>query len=224
MFRGVTTRVAGFVILIAGLWGGLVPFVGPYFHFALGPNHSWTWTSGRFYLSVLPAIAAVIGGLMLIAAGPRVSGRVGALLALAGGVWFAIGPDVSLLWHSGGAQGVAHGSKVTRMFEALAYHTALGVLIATFAAYALPGVTVVRSVAAEEAEADAAAAEPVGRRRRFGLFGRRRRRAAAAETAPETETATAPGTATAPRDGATSATPERAPAGEPTREEIAARR
>ena len=74
MFRAVSTRVAGLVILIAGLWGGLVPFVAPYFHFALGPNHSWTWTSGRLYLSVLPAIAAVVGGLMLLASGPRVSG------------------------------------------------------------------------------------------------------------------------------------------------------
>lgn len=200
MFRHVTTRVAGLVILIAGLWGGLVPFVGPYFHFALGPNHSWTWTSGRFYLSVLPAIAAVIGGSMLIASGPRVSGKIGALLALAGGLWFAIGPDVSLLWHSGGAQGVAHGQKATRMFELLAYHTGLGVLIATFAAYALPGVTVVRpATEAAEAEAGVAATEPV-RRRRFGPFGRRRARpapqptATAAQPEPEPSTRTGVGT------------------------------
>jgi hypothetical protein len=151
MFRAVSTRVAGFVILVAGLWGGLVPFVGPYFHFALGPNQSWTWTSGRFYLSVLPAIAAVIGGAMLIASGPRVSGRVGALVALAAGVWFAVGPDVSLLWQSGGAQGVAHGSKLTRMFELLAYHTALGVLIATVAAWALPRARLVHPERSEEA-------------------------------------------------------------------------
>jgi hypothetical protein len=163
MFRGATTRVAGFVILVAGLWGGLVPFVGPSFHFALGPDHSWTWTSGRLYLSVLPAIAAGIGGAMLIASGPRVSGRVGALVALAAGVWFAVGPDVSLLWHAGGAQGVAHGRKLTRMLELLTYHTGLGVLIATFAAYA--------------------------RRRGFAPFGRRRRAAATETTAPPREVA-----------------------------------
>src|SRR5436309_2591163 len=106
MFRHVTTRFAGLVILIAGLWGGLVPFVGPYFHFALGPIHSWTWTSGRFYLSVLPAAAAILGGLILLFSGPRISGRIGALLALAGGVWFAIGPTVSLLWATD-AEGLA---------------------------------------------------------------------------------------------------------------------
>jgi hypothetical protein len=185
MFRSVTTRVAGLVVLIAGLWGGLVPFIGPYFHFALGPNHSWTWTSGRFYLSVLPAIAAVLGGLILLAKGPWPSGRVGALVALAGGVWFAIGPEISTLWQAGGAQGLAHGPKGTRMLELLTYHTGLGVLIATFAAYALPGVIAVRGrtgLATDAAVADTstgvgttagtAAARPVGRRR-FGLFGPR---------------------------------------------------
>ena len=160
MSRHLTTRFAGLVILIAGIWGGLAPFVGPYFHFALGPNHSWTWTSGRLYLSVLPAIAAVLGGLILLGAGPRVSGRLGALLALAGGVWFAIGPDVSLLWHAGGAQGIAHGHKFTRMLELVTYHTGLGVLIATFAAYALPGVTAARRTAEATTSGGAATAEP----------------------------------------------------------------
>jgi hypothetical protein len=207
--------------LIAGLWGGLVPFVGPYFHFALGPNHSWTWTSGRFYLSVLPAIAAVVGGLMLIAAGPRVSGKIGALLALAGGVWFAIGPDVSLLWHAGGAQGVAHGHKVTRMLELITYHTGLGVLIATFAAYALPGVGVRRRTAEAEAAAGvgagAAATAPVRRRRRrFGFFGRRRPVAPAQQSAAR---AREPATTAEPATRATAEPATRAEAEPATRAE-----
>lgn len=45
--RHVTTRMAGLLILLGGIWGGLIPFVGPYFHFVLGPDESWTWTSGR---------------------------------------------------------------------------------------------------------------------------------------------------------------------------------
>jgi hypothetical protein len=182
MFRSITTRVAGLAILIAGLWGGLVPFVGPYFHFALGPNHSWTWTSGRFYLSVLPAAAAVLGGLMLLGSGPRAGGKIGALLALAGGVWFAVGPNVSLLWASD-AYGLPHGPKGTRMLELLTYHTGLGVLIATFAAYALPGLAFRRAAVARDAAAagtgaavgagaGTTATRPVGRRR-FGLFGPR---------------------------------------------------
>jgi hypothetical protein len=167
MFRHVTTRFAGLVILVAGLWGGLVPFVGPYFHFALGPNHSWTWTTGRLWLSVLPAIAAVIGGLILLGSGPRLSGKIGALLALAGGVWFAIGPTVSLLW-APDAYGLPHGPKGTRMLEMLTYHTGLGVLIASFASYALPGVLAYRRAVAPAAEGAVAgaAAEDVAARRR----------------------------------------------------------
>lgn len=148
MRRSFTTRFAGLVILIAGLWGGLIPFVGPYFHFALGPDHAWTWSASRLYLDVLPAAAAVLGGLLLMTGGPRLSGRLGALVALAGGIWFAVGPDVSTLWHAGGAQGATHGAhKVTRMLELVTFHTGLGVLIVTFAAYALPALVAIRSAA-----------------------------------------------------------------------------
>lgn len=137
--RHITTRAAGLLILAGGLWGGAIPFVGPYFHFTLGPDHAWTWTSARLYLDVLPAIAAVLGGLVLLGAGPRITGRLGALIALAGGFWFAIGPDMSLLWHQGGDQGAAHGSRGVQALEHLTLHTGLGVLMAALAAYALPG-------------------------------------------------------------------------------------
>ncbi|HLY50992.1 MAG TPA: hypothetical protein VKR21_17510 [Solirubrobacteraceae bacterium] len=141
MFRHVTTRLSGLVILIAGIWGGLIPFLGPYFHFTLGPDHAWTWTTGRLWLSVIPAAVAVLGGLILLGGGPRLSGRFGALIALAAGAWFAVGPDVSMLWNHGVSQaGAAHGQHtITRMLEYLTLHTGLGVLIAAFAAYALPG-------------------------------------------------------------------------------------
>ena len=212
MSRHVTTRFAGLVILIAGLWGGLVPFVGPYFHFALGPNHSWTWTSGRFYLSVLPAIAAILGGLILLFSGPRVSGRVGALLALAGGVWFAIGPTISLLW-AADAYGLPHGHKATRVLELLTYHTGLGALIATFAAYALPGYVGLRRTAAVTAggpATGAAAAEAAGPRRAVAGSSRGAGPATAATaapaSAPEPRTTAAPATAAGPRTSAATAT------------------
>jgi hypothetical protein len=126
------------LILILGVWGGLIPFVGPYFHFVLGPTKSWTWTTDRLYLDVLPGIVAVLGGALLIGAGPRASGRLGALLALAAGIWFATGPEVSLLWNAAGAQGAAHGSRDIRMLEMLTFHSGLGVVIAALAGYALP--------------------------------------------------------------------------------------
>jgi hypothetical protein len=107
---------------------------------------------------VLPAAVAVLGGLMLIGAGPRPGGKLGALLALAAGVWFAIGPQVSLLWNASGAQGAAHGSTGVRVLEMLTYHTLLGSLMAALAGYALPGLITRKRQAAHEPEA--AAAEP----------------------------------------------------------------
>jgi hypothetical protein len=94
----------------------------------------------------------VLGGLILMGRGPHLSGRFGALLALAGGVWFAVGPDVSMLWNHGASQvGVAHGHHaITRMLEYLTLHSGIGVLITALAAYSLPGASVY----------------PVGRRRR----------------------------------------------------------
>lgn len=156
--RSLSTRAAGFFIVILGIWGGLVPFVGPYFHFALGPDKSWTWTSGRLWLSVLPGVVAILGGLMLLGAGPRLSGKLGALLALAAGIWFAIGPPMSLLWNASGAQGAAHGSTGVRVLEMLTYHSALGAVMAALAGYALPGFVTRRAAAAEQAAVGAGAA------------------------------------------------------------------
>jgi hypothetical protein len=161
--RSLSTRAAGLLILIGGLWGGLAPFIGPYFHFVLGPDKAWTWTSGRLWLNVIPGIVAVIAGLMLLGSGPGAGGRLGALLAIAAGAWFAIGPDVSQWWHAGGAQGVAHGAKTTRIFEMLAFHTLLGVAIATLGGYALPGLPRRRAVTAAD-EMGAAEATRTGRR------------------------------------------------------------
>jgi hypothetical protein len=172
MLRSVTTRVAGLTILILGIWGGIIPFVGPYFHFTLGPDHTWTWTAGRFYLSVLPAIGAVVGGLLLLGAGPWAAGRLGALLALLAGVWFAIGPDLSLIWRAGGDLGGGVGSRTDYALERLSFHTGLGVLIAALAAFALPAVLAVRTrrvepVAQEPVEPPATAPATAGPSRQY---------------------------------------------------------
>ena len=136
--RSLSTRAAGLLILALGIWGGLVPFIGHYFHFSLGPDQAWHWSRDRLFLDVLPGVAAILGGLMLIGSGPRRSARLGALLALVAGTWFAIGPDVSHLWNAAGAAGQPHGTKFVRVLELVAYHTGLGALIAALGGYALP--------------------------------------------------------------------------------------
>jgi hypothetical protein len=161
--RHVTTRTAGFAIFLLGIWGGLIPFVGPYFNFTLGPDRAWAWTSGRLWLDVVPAVVAVIGGLMLMGSGPRANGRLGALLALLAGIWFAIGPDLSVLWNHAGAAGVAHGGATRRGLETLSFHHGLGVLIAALGAFSLPGrLRRVRTSAGTAAEMGVAAGAGAG--------------------------------------------------------------
>jgi len=178
MLRSFTTRFAGLLILIGGIWGGVIPYVGPYFHYALGPDRAWTWTTGRLYLDLLPAIAAVIGGLILLGAGPWSLGRFGALLALLAGIWFVVGPELSILWHGGsGVAGATHGSRTVRVLEPIGFHTGLGVLIAALAGYALPGFLAPRRAAvATEAAAAGATAGAAARPRAAapGLFRRSR--------------------------------------------------
>ena len=36
--------VSGLLLIILGAWGALVPFIGPYFHFAYTPGQPWVWS------------------------------------------------------------------------------------------------------------------------------------------------------------------------------------
>jgi hypothetical protein len=165
----------GLLLVILGAWGGLIPFVGPSFNYTIGPDQSWHWTSDRFLLEVLPAAAVVLGGLMLmLAATPRRAGT-GALLALAGGIWFLIGPTMSMLWNDGAlATGQALGASGTRVAEWVGYFYGIGAVIAALASYALGRLAA--PVVTTASDEPGAGPEPDARRRRLPRFRRRRTR------------------------------------------------
>ena len=131
--------LSGFLIVLLGIWAGLVPFVGPYFHFAMHSNQHWQWFADRFWLEVLPAIVAVVGGAILMVGMTRASTMFGALLALAAGLWFIVGPNVSMLWNDGnvivGPPMGAHN--ITRTLEWIGFFYGVGGLITMFSSYAL---------------------------------------------------------------------------------------
>jgi len=132
-----TGGFSGVAIVVLGLWGALVPFVGPYFHYAFGNYDAWHFTTNRFWLDVLPGALAVIGGLLLLRAATRKGGLIGGWLALIAGGWFAVGPTVSLLWDGAGNPiGAPVGGQVQRTLELLGYFHLLGFVIATLAAFA----------------------------------------------------------------------------------------
>ena len=94
--RGVAS---GVLLLLLGLWGGLIAFIGPYFHYAYTPATAWTYTPGRLWLEILPGAAVFLGGILLIIAASRHVALFGALLAAAAGAWFTLGPVLSPIWN-----------------------------------------------------------------------------------------------------------------------------
>ena len=162
------------MLLVLGVWGGLVPLIGPYFGYAFGSHATWNLTMNRFWLDVLPGGVVAIGGIMLIWSGHRLSGTFASWMALAGGAWFAVGPAVSRLWENGaGPIGVPLFGHVRQTFELIGYFYGLGALIVALAAFALGRVVTKQAMALEPAPVEPVEAisepadgtQPAGRRR-----------------------------------------------------------
>jgi len=156
---------SGFLLVLLGLWGALIPFVGPYFHFAYTPDTAWTYDTARLWLEILPGAAVFLGGLLLMIATGRHVALFGALLAAAAGAWFTLGPVLSPLWNNHVTMGGSPaGSTVyMRIMEQLGFFTALGVVIVFIAAAALGRVASVTSgIRAVEPETVPAETAPIG--------------------------------------------------------------
>jgi len=138
--------VSGLLLVLLGLWGALIPLVGPYFHYAYTPDTAWTFTHGRIWLEIVPGAATFLGGIILLASASRPMAMFGAWLAAAGGAWFALGTVLSPIWPA--ASTLNPGSPVgattlLRQVEHLGFFTGLGVVIVFVAALALGRLTVV---------------------------------------------------------------------------------
>ena len=138
---------SGFLLILLGLWGALIPFIGPYFNYAYTPDKAWTYNTGRLWLELLPGAAVFLGGVLLMIARSRHTALFGALLAAAAGAWFALGTVLSPLWnHHIPMGGSPAGTSVyMRIMEQLGFFTALGVVIVFVAAAALGRIASVAS-------------------------------------------------------------------------------
>jgi hypothetical protein len=132
-----TGALSGLLIILLGLWGALIPLVGPYFHYAFGNYSTWHITGERVWLDIVPGVVAVVGGWLLLTSARRVSGILGGWLAIAAGAWFVVGPIISLTWHKAGYPiGVPTGGHFRQAIEWLGYYFGIGVLIAVLGAFA----------------------------------------------------------------------------------------
>ena len=133
----------GVLLVLLGIWGGLIAFVGPYFHYAYTPDKAFTYTTGRLWLEILPAAGAVLGGLILGGTSSRPAAIFGAWLAALSGAWFVLGSSLSSLWHTGGSAGQPIGNNLHRVVEQIGFFTGLGLVIVFLAAVALGRFTVI---------------------------------------------------------------------------------
>jgi hypothetical protein len=191
--------VSGVLLIILGLFGALIPLVGPYFDFTIGADETWNFGEGHVWLSVVPGVAVVIGAFVLLRSANRATAGLGAWLALLGGAWFVVGEQVSQLWNDGASiAGEAAGGTGQRVAEQLAYFDGLGVLIVAIAGIAL-GRLAVRSVRDVELAREAEIADRDANRDADGDGIRETGRFDRDETVvagPATTTATTDGTTT----------------------------
>ena len=173
MLRVSRTRgvASGVLLVLLGCWGALVPFVGPYFHFAYTPDTAWTLTAGRFWLEILPGVATAIGGLILLVSAFRPAALVGAILAAAAGTWFALGSLIAPLWTGYGQvgpyaipaalyPGTPVGGPIHIVAERLAFFTGLGLVIVAISSVAFGRLTIVGAREAQMAASRPAVEEP----------------------------------------------------------------
>jgi len=152
--------LSGMLLVLLGIWGGLVPLVGPYVHYAYTPDHVWKITSGRLLLEILPAAGTLLGGLIVLMSKIRPMALLGGSLAAASGAWFAVGTALAPLWTNNlPAQGVPVGGHIARAMEQIGFFTGLGVVIVCFASVAIGRLSLVSVRDASAVDRRAAAAE-----------------------------------------------------------------
>jgi hypothetical protein len=137
--------MSGFLLILLGVWGALIPFFGTYLDFAFTPEQAWTWTDARGWLEVLPGAVAAVGGLLLLVSANRATAMLGAWMAVIAGAWFVVGRSLA------GPLGIGDAGAPVAVTEAkvvvleLAYFYGLGALIVFLGAAAVGRISV-RSV------------------------------------------------------------------------------
>lgn len=143
--------ISGFLLILLGAWGALIPFIGPYFNFAYTPDDTWHYTQGRLILEILPGAGALLGGLLVLVSSHRVMAMLGAWLAAVSGAWFIVGAPLSPIWGSP-TIGDPTGGTLHQAAEYVGFFGGLGAVIVFLAAFALGRFAVVSVRDVERAE------------------------------------------------------------------------
>jgi hypothetical protein len=152
--------IVGLCLVVLGIWGAIIPFVGPYFHYAFINLQKWHFTYGRLWLDIIPGAATFFAGLLLLGAANRGTALFAGWMAAVAGAWYVVGPQISRFWNHGLVQaGHPFGGHTRQTLEQLGYFYALGAAILLLAGIAIGRASLV-------AAKDVLMAEGAGRRYR----------------------------------------------------------
>jgi hypothetical protein len=106
--RPIGAAEVGLLAALVGAWGAISVFVGPEFGYGPTSAVAWTWSTQNWLLHLLPGAVAVGAGLMILSASPgrRHEGTgapigLAALIIIASGAWFVIGPALWAVFEPG---------------------------------------------------------------------------------------------------------------------------
>jgi hypothetical protein len=134
--------VSGLLLVILGVWGALIPFVGPYFHFAYAPGQAWVWSTARGWLEVFPGVTTALGGFLLLTSGNRATAMFGGWLAVIAGAWFVVGRTLASTLRLGDVGQPLAGTDAKRAVIEIASFSGLGALIVFVGGAVLARVTI----------------------------------------------------------------------------------
>jgi hypothetical protein len=126
---------SGFLLILLGVWGAAVPFIGPHYDFAFSPGQDWS--AARGWLEVLPGAATVLGGLFLLMSRNRAAAMLGGWLSVIAGAWFVVGRVLAGPLGLGDVGTPVASSDTQRVWLELSYFYGLGALIVFLGAFAL---------------------------------------------------------------------------------------
>src|ERR1700721_4478243 len=134
--------VSGLLLLVLGAWGALIPFIGPYFHFASPPGQAGVWSTDRGWLEVFPGVTAALGGFLLLISGNRATAMFGGWLAVIAGAWFVVGRTLASTLRLGDIGQPIAATDAKRAVLEISYFSGLGALIVFLGGAVLARVTI----------------------------------------------------------------------------------
>jgi hypothetical protein len=134
--------VSGMLLIILGVWGALIPFIGPYFHFAYSSHQTWMWSTGRAWLEVFPGAITALGGFSLVISGNRATAMFGGWLAVIAGAWFVVGRSLASTLRLGDVGQPLAGTDAKRAVVEIASFSGLGAFIVFLGGAVLARVTI----------------------------------------------------------------------------------